>query len=518
MFSLTLAFRNLEWLERQTLREGKKIEISAEGTKLCSGRIATVEAELADDAQPTVTVRGYDDSHKLHRNKRTKAYNQVKDSDLASQVASGAGLQAEADQTSGIHDYILQTNESDYEFLKRRAEAIGYEFFVEGAKVYFKAPGSFRRAVVGVEWGVDLKRFAPRLRTVEQVSQVEVRGWDPKQKREIIGRATSPQATAQIGESRKGGDIAKQVWGESKAVVVDKPVATQAEADTLAKAALNRLSGSFIEAEGMCFGKAGLQPGCQVDVKGLGTRFSGKYRVTAALHTYDKTEGYRTQFTVCGQRNDSVIELVKDKKPHRVGTGVVIGVVTNLKDPDDAGRIKVQYPWLGDQIESYWMRVASPSAGENRGLYYLPEVGDEVLIAFEHGDAGSPIVIGSLWNGKNKVPEGNSQLVASDGTVKKRIIKSRTGHVIILDDSTDSPGISIIDKTGNNKLVIDSKSNAMKIEVGGNLDIQIKGSITIKGQSLKIEGQTSAEIKAASGLKIDGGAKVDIKGGIINLN
>jgi uncharacterized protein involved in type VI secretion and phage assembly len=370
---------------------------------------------------------------------------------------------------------------------------------------------------VSLEWGVTLKSFRPRLTTIEQVSEVEVRGWDPKQKREIIGRAQNPQATVQIGESRKGGDIAKQVWGDAKVVVVDRPVKSQAEADDLAKAELNRLAGSFVEAEGTCFGQAGVKPGCQVDVKGLGTRFSGKYRVTAALHTYDKTEGYKTTFTVCGGRDNSLIGLVRER-PAQVGSGVVVGLVTNVKDPDDQGRIKVQYNWLGDQIESYWMRVASVSAGQNRGILYLPEVGDEVLIAFEHGDIQSPVVIGSLWNGQNPAPEKNSTLVASDGTVSQRIIKSRTGHMVILDDSSNSPGITLVDKTGNNKVTIDSKNNAMKIEANGDLTIDIKGKITIKGRELKIESQTSAEIKSSSTMKIDGGGKTEIKGGMINLN
>jgi phage protein D/phage baseplate assembly protein gpV len=521
MFSITLAFGNLKWLEEQTLREGKKIEIAAkEGSaekKLCSGKIATVEADLVDDANPTVTLRGYDESHVMHRRKCTKPFLQVKDSDIASRVAGQSGLSSEVDATSGVHEYVLQTNESDYELLRRRAERIGYEFFVNGGKLYFKRPGSFKRPEVSLEWGVNLKSFRPRLATTEQVNEVEVRGWDPKQKREIIGRANSGQGAPQIGENRKGGDIANQVWGNSKVVVVDRPVTSQAEADTIAKAELDQVVGSFVEAEGTCFGDAAIQPGCVLDIKGVGRRFSGKYRVSQARHTYDKTSGYMTSFAVCGQRAGTLLELVKEK-PRRVGTGVAVGLVTNVKDPDDAGRIKVQYNWLGDQIESNWMRVASVSAGGNRGLYFLPEVGDEVLVAFEHGDVHAPIVVGSLWNGKNPVPEKNSKLVAGDGTVSRRIIRSRTGHMVILDDSDSSPGITIVDKTGSNKLVIDSKNNAMKIEIGGNLDIQIKGKITIKGNQLQIEGQTTAEIKSGTGMKIDGGAKLDVKGGIINLN
>lgn len=186
--------------------------------------------------------------------------------------------------------------------------------------------------------------------------------------------------------------------------------------------------------------------------------------------------------------------------------GVTIGVVTNIKDPDGLGRIKVKFPWLTSEDESPWARVMSLMAGDNRGIYFLPEVDDEVLVAFEHGDIAFPYILGSLWNGKDKPPEKND-----DGENNKRLIKSRSGHLIVLDDTKDKEQIVIQDKTGKNRIVIDCEKNAMTIEVEKDLTIQAKGKISVKSdEDIKIECK-NLEIKTQQDYKVDAGANCAIQ-------
>ena len=129
--------------------------------------------------------------------------------------------------------------------------------------------------------------------------------------------------------------------------------------------------------------------------------------------------------------------------------GVALGVVTNNKDPDKLGRVKVKLPWMDEQAESYWARIVSPMAGKERGFFFLPEVDDEVLVAFEHGDPEHPFVMGALWNGKDKPPLDNA-----DGKNDVRVIKSRSGHVIRLTDKQGEEKIEIVDKSTKNSIVI----------------------------------------------------------------
>src|SRR5262249_12319437 len=156
-------------------------------------------------------------------------------------------------------------------------------------------------------------------------------------------------------------------------------------------------------------------------------------------------------------------------------------VVSNNKDTDMGGRIKVSFPWLGDQVESTWARIATPLAGNGRGMYWLPEVNDEVLLAFEHGDMNRPYVLGDLWNGVDHVPKSANDVVGGDGKVTQRIIQTTSGHTVVLDDSSDSPGINIIDKTGNNKILFDSSNNKLTLTVAGDMDLLASsGTISIK--------------------------------------
>jgi uncharacterized protein involved in type VI secretion and phage assembly len=144
--------------------------------------------------------------------------------------------------------------------------------------------------------------------------------------------------------------------------------------------------------------------------------------------------------------------------------GVVIGVVSNTDDPDSLARVKVSYPWLGDDAESPWARVVTPMAGGDRGIVCRPEVGDEVLVAFEHGDMRFPYVIGAVWNGVDGPPQHRG----ADGDNNIRMIRSRSGHEILLDDTDGSEKITIVDSSESHKIEISSDgvvitSNSIKI-------------------------------------------------------
>src|SRR5204862_7721429 len=128
----------------------------------------------------------------------------------------------------------------------------------------------------------------------------------------------------------------------------------------------------------------------------------------------------------------------------------------NKQAPDKHGRVKVRFPWLSNDDESRWARVAATMAGNDRGVYLLPEVEDEVLVAFEHGDISFPYVVGSLWNGKDAPPATND-----DGKNNIRVIKSRSGHVVRLNDEDGKETIEIIDKSEKNSIVIDTAKNTV---------------------------------------------------------
>jgi uncharacterized protein involved in type VI secretion and phage assembly len=186
--------------------------------------------------------------------------------------------------------------------------------------------------------------------------------------------------------------------------------------------------------------------------------------------------------------------------------GVVVGVVTNNQDPDGLNRVKVKFPWLSDEDESTWARVAVPMAGKDRGIYFLPEVDDEVLVAFEQGDLRFPYVVGCLWNGKDTPPAKND-----DGKNNIRMIKSRGGHMIRLSDEDGKEKIDITDKDGKNSLVLDIANNTLTITAQN-------GTIKLDAQKIEIKSSADTKIEAGAGMDVKANATMNVKGATVNIN
>ncbi len=537
MFTLRLFNHDMKWLDDPTFREGKDIEIYYGERSLCkllSGKIASIEPDL-DVHEPTVVVRGYDLSHKLYRGRHRRSFNQVTDADLAKQLLNEAGLRpGTIDDTPQVHEYVYQNNQTNAEFLLERARRLGYELWVDDGALHFRKPSPNGQAVQ-LAWGKTLLKFRPRLATSEQVNQVEVRGWDPRKKQAVVGHAAKGEGAPQIGISQPGAAVAADAWGEAQFAIVDQFVRSPSEADALAQAALDEMASAFVEAEGTCLGDGDIQPGRQVQIDGVGDRFNGTYYVTQVVHEWSTHQPMYTHFAASGRRDRGLWSMLQEAKPRAVGAqGLVIGIVTNNKDPDELGRIRVRYPWLSDQDESAWARLVSPMAGDGRGMLYIPEVDDEVLVAFEHGDIHRPFILGALWNGKDKLPMNASQAVGGDGKVNKRVLKSRSGHTVTLDDTAGGEEITIVDKTGRNKIIFHSPDNSMQIQVQGDLTIEARGRLRLRGTNgvemtsdmdMKLQGQTGVDIISRTDLKLSGQtaaelsstAQATVKGSLVNV-
>lgn len=210
----------------------------------------------------------------------------------------------------------------------------------------------------------------------------------------------------------------------------------------------------------------------------------------------------------------SLAELLQDeeKKEDQTIQGVAVAEVTNNKDPKEWGRVKVKYRWRENSPESEWARVAVLAGGKDRGTAWIPEVGDEVLVAFDKGDIDHPFVLGGLWNGVDVPPEtnqdgeNNTKLIRTrsghqvkffDKDLEQSIeIKTQGGHVLLMDDKLGEAQIEIKDSSGNNKITIKTLENSLTIESGLNLKL--------KSQTIDIEAGASLNIKATGSLSIQG--------------
>jgi uncharacterized protein involved in type VI secretion and phage assembly len=206
--------------------------------------------------------------------------------------------------------------------------------------------------------------------------------------------------------------------------------------------------------------------------------------------------------------------------------GVEIGIVTNVQDPDKQGKVKVALKRMkdpdGNPPESWWARVAQPAAGAGRGFYWLPEVNDEVLLAFEMGEPKMPYIIGALWNGKDK-PMDNAY--NDDNTT--RFIQTKSGHQIILEDKKDAEKIIIADKSGNRTLTFDVKNKKFLIEAKeGDIELHAEKKIVLDCEDLEIKTSktgkvdigTTFDLNVSDKANIKAGPQMNIKASRVNIN
>jgi phage protein D/phage baseplate assembly protein gpV len=562
MFSIRLHDPELAWANDSSLDIGKSVEIEFETTpwdeessvrtSVIKAEITALEPDFSAEGLTTMTLRGYDKSHRLHRGRQTRTFLQVKDSDLAQTIAGEAGLSAQVDATTVTYEYVLQSNQTNMEFLRSRAERNGYQVFAADGNLYFKKGDFTLGDGPTLTFMDDLFSFHPCYTAGHQADKMTVRSWDPKQKQAISSQKTPNAALNQGGYGQTGGAKASSAFGSAEEVIVDRPVFTADEATAFATGLSDDISREFVQAEGVCDGDPRVKAGWSITIQGVASRFSGKYFVTSATHVWSG-EGYRTRFGITGRQPNTLSYLLDPGNGHDSGQGIIQGVVpalvTNIDDPDDLGRVKVKYPWIGDNLESHWIRIASPMAGPQRGFYCLPEVDDEVLIAFEHGDVHRPYIVGALWNNTDKPPKAKSEAIA-DGKVIQRVLKTRAGHLIvlsdkqgeeqisitsksghtvILDDKSGSENITIKDKTGSNSMVIDSTKKSMTIEVGGDFTVTAQGKISLTSSlDLSLKAGTAGKFEATSELGLKGtasaklengaGAKVALQGPMVSIN
>ena len=495
-------------------------------TQLVTGEVTSLEADI-DATGSHVVIRGYDKSHRLHRGRKARNWADQKDSEIATAIASDAGLSATVDDSSVTHSYIAQPGMSDWDFLVSRAREIGYDLRVTDGSLDFKKPsqasdgpeeGSLGRApTVGqIVYGDNLLEFRPRVSIVDQASSFEARGWDVKGKRAVIGTASSANTSASVALQQSA---ATSAFGEKTFVRNDRLFNAEDAATSAAEGLAASVGSSFAEVEGVVIGDPNLKAGTTVSVAGVGKPFDGKYVLTSTRHVLDRF-GYRTHFVVSGRQDRTMIGLVSQggsQSQSGVGQlvfGAVPAVVTEVKDdPDSLNRVKVKFPWLDDSFSSDWARVVMPGAGKERGFACLPEIDDEVLVCFEQGDFRRPYVLGGLFNGQD-TPKDADSLVDSSGSIGVRAITTRVGHQLKFTDSDSGKGIKLA--TGGDQvesLTLDAVGHSITIESSGNITINAgdSGTVSIKaGTSMTLEATSSLELKAPT-VKVNGEGQIEIK-------
>ncbi len=297
---LTLRVSGVEGAPSWQAEIGQTVEVKmGSGDRvLFKGEVTALEPAWTVDGVTAITIRAMDNAHRLARGRKTRTFNQKKDSDIASTVGAESKLSVNADPTSETHDYVLQRNESNLTFLKRLAARNNFQVTVDEGTLYFKK-ASLSTTPKKITMGSNLRSLRMNFNSQDQVTKVIVRGWDIRKKEEIVGTASSGDIEA-IGGGSAGAKLSESKFGEQIAYITDVPVSSQSMANDVAKAELNRLARQF--ARGTCIvdGDDGLFAGAIVEFEGLNMPHNGKYYIVSTRHVITAQSGYTTEITFCG--------------------------------------------------------------------------------------------------------------------------------------------------------------------------------------------------------------------------
>lgn len=499
-------------IQAEKFKVGQEVEVSLPGAggKLVVVEVTALAIECRDGAHPELTVTGFDRSHRLSRESSVHSFLKSTYGDALKHVVQTAGLKASlSDLPTTSFEYLMKAD-TGLDFVNQIAERTGCVWWVEDATFHMAKvrPGS----TPNLKLNADLNSFSVHAAS-SAPTDLKVQDWNVTDSKATTGMATtadvSQRATSKLvdGVRRDARSL-----GPAKLHVADHAVEDGAEATSLSEGLLARLDSAAVSVRGVCAATGGLVPGGLVKITDAGP-MSGTYPLSRVEHVF-RASGLQTRFEGGNVDRPGLGMLLGGEATSRGSLrrhdSLVFGEVTNNKDPEKLGRVKVKFPGLTDADESAWARIATIGAGGGRGFMFVPEVNDEVLLGFERGDLRRPVVLGSLYSKKRK-PPGAVDIGGSG--VDRRRIESRLGHSIEFGDGSGP---------ANEHITVELKGSKQKLHIGMD-EILLEGpqdkkltikagqaSIVFDGGKINIAGM-EIHLKAQTKLTI-GGVEVDVKG------
>lgn len=517
---------------------------------LMEGEVTALEVEL--DAEGTFTaVRGYDLTHRLRHGSRVTTYLNQSYDQIVRKVLQGASLvPGTIERTSTVHAHVGQANVDDRTFCQRLAAEVGFRFGMRNGKVDFCRPtGAATAPPPGPDSPLrlvpdrNLLSLRAAVSAAEQVPSVRVRGWDPVKKVEVVAEAPAATSGVHLPKSSPTA-LAGAVGAKLPMQAAARSHRLRDTASSAAKAVADRIGACSAEIEAVVLGDLALHPGAVVTLDNVGEPFDGGYTVSRARHVFDPELGYTTTLSVSGAADRSLLGLTEGTgATGPTSTGIAVGIVTDNMDPDQLGRVKVKLPWLAELYETDWASTVQLGAGNGRGFQILPEVGDQVLVAFEHGDPDRPYVLGGLYSAVDKAPVPAPLGKRGSEAVTERRFTSRLGHRLVFSDvKSTKESITVATAGDGCSLVLDKTGTMVKITsdgtvvIEGRRGIQITaatGDVTVKGRNIALEGQLGVKVTSPGPIKVESNATLDlaamatsvkgsasttITGGIVRIN
>jgi Rhs element Vgr protein len=510
---------------------GQELEILAGASggqaSLFKGVIVRQSIKVRERGSTQLIVECRHKAHKLTVGRKSACYLDTSDSDILSSLLGAAGLDADVESTSVTHPQQVQFSCSDWDFLLARAEANGKLVFTNDDKVAIKAPGFGGPAVCTLQFGATLLELDARIDARGQFSAVRSRTWDPAQQSIIAKDAAAP------GVSDPGNltsDALSAVAGLDS-LELHHASLTEDEAQAWADATWLKSRMSKVSGLAKCEGIGTINPGNLVTLGGVGERYSGDVLVTGVRHDFDLVQGWKTHVQFGGTEAWATAE--RDVSAPRAGallpavSGLQIGKVVSNEDDTGEHRVRVRLPLVNMDADGIWARVASLDAGEGRGFFFRPDVGDEVVVGFLEDDPRRAVILGMLHSSAKAAPltgsnDNHEKVYQSRSKMRlyfnddKKLVRLETpaGNRVTL--SEDDKAVKIEDQNGN---TIEMTDSGIRIEAAKALELKAGTEIKLEsGTSFDVKGGTELKMEGSTGVELTSSALTWIKGGIIHLN
>jgi Rhs element Vgr protein len=442
---------------------------------------------------------------KLTIGRKNKIFIKKKDSDIITNICQSAGVNKDVEATDFEHPEAVQHYVSDWDFILNRAEINGLLVIPDLDKLCVKKPNFSSPPVYVVEYGVSMLGFNADIDARTQLKGASGFGWDAGNQELITAKGSqSEQINTGNLEGKKLADVigleeyVLQSAGQLPMSVLDKWSSAK-----LIKAELAKVRGTV-----QFTGGSKVHPGDIIELKGLSERFNGNAYVGGVNHKIAKGD-WTTEVIIGLSEKWYTEETPQIEAPSASGInppfkGLTTAIVTKLESDEEGNfRVKVKIPTLSP-TEELWARLSTFYASKEFGVFFYPEIGDEVIVAFLNEDPQHPIILGSMYSKTKATPlppkdDNNEKAIISRSLIKihfedeKKILTIETPakNTIILDD--DAKKITIQDCNNN---LIEMSDSGIKIES--------PKDITLKAQNIKAEGQQNIELKATSDLKGEG--------------
>lgn len=527
--------------DASTFAPGAKIQISASYRQmkqpLFKGIVIKHGLKISMQNDSRLIIECKSPAAKLAIERHNVNFQKVKDSDVIEGIIETTSLAADVSATTTTYDELVQYNCSDWDYMLLRAEANGYLVNVQDDTISAGKPDTSASAALSVEYGVDLYDFSADLDAQPQRAGVSSVAWDAGNQKAINGTGSQSSLT---GQGNLDQATLAKVLGNAQSclqsdVVMEADALNDWASGQLLRAELARIRGTMT-----IQGSAKATTGAIIELKGVGQRFSGDVLTSGVTHRI-ANGNWLTEVNF-GLSEETHAERFAVKAPAAAGLtapaeGLHIGVVLKTdEDPSNGFRVQLALPVLKAEADQIWARMASFYASAGFGAYFMPEVGDEVVVGYFNNDPSHPVILGSLYSTKNAAPfvpdadntkkaivskqkltiefddekksltfttPGNNSIVLDDDG-KSITLEDQNSNKITLDDSgitLDSPKDIVINAGG--KLTADAASS---LELTAKTDLKAKGmNATVSAdQSLKASGQASAEISASGNTSVKG--------------